>query len=351
MLKVDRITKKLGRFALQEISFEVAAGAYFVLLGHSGAGKSLLLEILVGLIAPDAGAVWLNSANITRAAIQHRGLGWLPQDQTLFPHLTVRDNIAYPFRCRGVRSGNLGAKVEKTASAVGAAGLLDRDPATLSQGEAQRVALARTLAADPDVLMLDEPLASLDVSAKAELRALLRKLHAAGQTILHVTHDYEEALALATRVAILEAGRISQSGTPDEVFHHPKSQFVAHFVGIRNFFKGNLAARGDQTARFTTDGLGFEIATHAPSGPGCMILRSEDVTVSLAQPHGSARNGFRGKIVDAEPAPLGVELTVDIGALFYALVTRASAEKLGLRPGTEVWVSFKSTAIQFAPER
>jgi molybdate/tungstate transport system ATP-binding protein len=342
MLRIEGLTKELGSFKLDNISFEVEPGDYFVLLGESGAGKTVILEMISGLLPPDAGTVRMDGKDITHDRIQSRGIGLVYQDHALFPHMSVRKNIAYPIRDKST-------SVEALAEMVGATDLLDRDPTTLSLGESQRVALARTLATKPRILMLDEPLASLDIKAKAAIRSLLRRLNADGQTIIHVTHDYEEALALASKVAVLEATSICQIGTPDEVFHHPKSSFIANFVGIKNFFHGELAAC-EGVATFRTQGVEFTVSTDAPTGRGAVIFESKDVTLSPDEPHGSARNCFQGTIVDVEPIHLGFEVCVDIGVHLYASVTKASMDQMELRNGKPVWIGFKSTAVRYIEE-
>ncbi len=343
MLNVEGLACKLGAFELQDASFSLEAGDYFVLLGESGAGKTVILELLCGLATPARGRIRLNGVDISEAPIQRRDLGLVYQDHALFPHMTVRRNIAYALPRRERRQAAV------LAEQVGATALLERTPATLSLGEAQRVALARTLARRPRVLMLDEPLASLDAPARAGIRSLLRRLNAAGQTILHVTHDYEEALALASRVGVLEKGRIVQIGAPDEVFHHPRSRFVAGFVGIKNFFRGRL--EGDRDGqRFETPGARFVVATEEAAGSGCIVFESEAVTVSIEEPHGSARNVFHGTVAEFETVKRGVELAVDIGVSVYALITQASLESMAIATGRDVWVSVKSTAVRFLPD-
>jgi len=349
MLNVSGLCKQLGSFALRDIAFEVASGDYFVLLGVSGVGKTVLLELLAGILNPDAGSITLDGTEITRKPPQRRGMGLVYQDQALFPHLTVRQNIAYGLHGR-LRRASRRARVEELAAAVGVSGLLDRYPATLSGGEAQRVALARTLAIEPRCLLLDEPIASLDAPARASMRSLLRGLHRQGQTVAHVTHDYEEAIALATRVAVMEQGTIVQTGTPKEVFQRPRSEFVARFVGIRNSFAGRLdppSAPGATLRHFRTAGMVFQVLSDAKAGEGSLILRSEDITISPAPASSSAQNAFSGTIVDVIPARMGLEVTVDIGVELAALLTSESVERLSLTRGARVWASFKASAARF----
>jgi len=351
VLRLAGLSKDLGDFALRDASFEVAEGEYFVVLGASGVGKTVLLETIAGLIRPDAGRILLDGRDITGERIQRRRLALVYQDQALFPHMSVRANIAYGLRARGLGRARTRARVGELASQVGAEHLLDRQPRTLSGGEAQRVALARALATEPRCLLLDEPISALDAGARGQMRSLLRRLGRAGQTVLHVTHDYEEAVSLSRRVAVMEEGRIAQVGRPEEVFGHPKSEFVARFVGIRNCFGGELlAGDGPGAARFSTKGLVFDVLTDAPSGPGHLVVRSEDVTLSNSRPHSSARNAFPGTIIDIAPVRLGVEVSVHIGTEISALLTAQSVKELGLACGRKVFASFKASAAKFIPE-
>ena len=349
MLSLRNITKRLEGFAIRDVSFDVAEGEYFVLLGASAVGKTVLLETIAGLLDPEAGQILLDGRDITGERIQKRRISLVYQDRALFPHLSVRQNIAYGLRCRRLPRARAAERTGKLAERVGVEHLLDRGTETLSGGEAQRVALARALGTEPRCLLLDEPLSALDTNSRAQMRSLLRKLNRRGHTLLHVTHDYEEAISLASRVAIMEAGRIVQVGTPDEVFRHPKSEFVARFIGIRNCFKGRLrySAGDGALGEFVTAGPVFRVLAEAPAGPGYLMLRSEDITVANARSETSARNTFVGIIVDIAAARLGVEVSVDIGVEVSALVTAASVAKLNLACGKEVCVSFKASAARF----
>lgn len=353
MLSVKNLSIKVGDFALRDVSFHVEEGEYFVLLGASGVGKTVMLEAIAGLVRPDRGQIILNGRDITHEKIQKRNLGLVYQDQALFPHMTVQRNIAYGLRHRHLGRARVHEKVARMAQLVGAHDLLHRYPRTLSGGEAQRVALARTLAPHPRCLLLDEPISSLDIQSRGEMRALLRTLHRKGHTMIHVTHDYEEALSLASRVGIMENGALVQIGAPTELFHSPKSEFVAQFIGIRNFFKGKLEApdsRNGNTSRFVTDHFACSILTNAKQGPGHLMLRSEDITVANARTDTSALNNFEGTIVDIAPAPLGVEVAVDIGVELTALLTSGSIDRMQLHCGQKIWLSFKASAARFIEE-
>jgi len=350
MLAVDKLSKRLGSFAMQDVSFEVNEGEYFVLLGASGVGKTVLLEMIAGLMRPDSGHVFLDSKEITSERIQKRRIGLVYQDQALFPHLSVKKNIAYGLHCRGLNRSQIRDRALELAKSVDALELLDRSPETLSGGEAQRVALARTLATEPRCILLDEPIASLDAASRWQVRSLLRDLNRCGQTMLHVTHDYEEAVSLASRIAVMENETIVQVGTPEAIFQRPESEFVASFVGIKNFFRGTLerpAGNGQLSEFIGLSGIRFCVLTEADPGQGCLVVRSEDIAISNERPQTSARNVFSGNVLDIIPAKLGVEVSVQIGVKVSALLTQASVKSLNLEVGKAVWVYFKASAARF----
>jgi len=354
MLSVRRICKSLGDLAIKDISFDVHPGQYFVLLGASGVGKSVLLETIAGLSQPDAGRVFLDGRDVTGSQIRQRRIALVFQNSTLFPHMTVYDNIAYPLKCKKLNGSQVRQRTAELAEDFAVGHLLNRNPRTLSGGQSQRVSLARAVASRPRCLLLDEPISSLDVKSRPQIRALLRRISTTGQAIVHVTHDYTEAASLGTHIAVMEDGQIAQTGTAEEVFQRPKSDFIARFVGIRNFFKGQLKNTDDRqvnTKRFVTKGLVFSVLTDSVAGDGFVCVRSEDVTVSNAPGRTSARNNFEGTITDIVPAPVGVETIVDIGLKepfeIAALITDESVSALHLHRGKKVWVGFKASAVGY----
>jgi len=321
-------------------------GDYFILLGESGAGKSMVLETIAGLVVPDEGNLFLDGRDITREKIQHRGIGLVFQDHAVFPHMNVRGNLLYALKGSPASHAEKKAKVEDMANRLSIASLLDRRPATLSGGELQRVALARTLIQKPRILLLDEPLASIDNLLKSDLRALLRQIHREGQTILHVTHDYEEALSLGTRIAVIDKGSIIQEGTPEEVFQHPRSAFVAHFAGLRNFFPVTLSAANGST-RAQTGNILIGLVTGESNPDGFIIIRGEDIVLSKDPIDTSMINNFKGRITEIVPSRFGYEVTIDTGIILHALVTGNSLVKLNLSEGNLVWAHFKATAVKY----
>ncbi len=236
MLSIQNLTKKYDEFQLSDINLEIAKGEYFVLLGPSGAGKTVLFETIAGIMPPDSGKILFDGRDITFESIRNRRIGLVFQDGAVFPHLTAGQNISYPLRIKKLSTTQVREKVFTLAEQMGISHLLHRKPSTLSGGELRRVAIARTLALDPECLLLDEPLSSLDVQLQQEILDLLKSLNKSGLTILHITHNYREAFYLAHKMAVIDKGRIIQQGLPSEIVSHPRSKFVADFIGIKNYF-------------------------------------------------------------------------------------------------------------------
>lgn len=351
MLKINNINKTLGVFNLRDVSLQVSKGEYFILLGPSGAGKSIVLEIIAGLIEPDNGSIEINNINLNQKRIQDRNVGLVFQDLAIFPHLSVWHNIAYPLQHKGLKKPEINRLVIEVAQSLSIEHLLQRSTTTLSGGELQRVALARTLVTKPDVLLLDEPLSSLDVERRAEIRKLLREINRMGQTIIHVTHDYEEAIALAHRIAVMNNGIIEQMGTPQQVFSKPVSSFVAGFGGIKNFFPVNAVASYNHDLSEVMIGGQVSIFLLGQAGDDGYITFPENaVSISKAPMDSSSQNSFKGRVIDIYPQRFGVEVVVDIGVSIYSLVTQESIQKLGIEISSEVWVSFKASSVRFIGE-
>ena len=350
MLELKNISVRLDSFVLEDVSLELGTNDYLALLGVSGAGKTVLLEVLAGLLKPEKGEILLNGKNITGRKIQDRRIGLVYQDLSLFPHLRVDANIAYPLRNQKMSKEERHEKVRELAREAGVEHLLDRYPGTLSGGEGQRVALARTLASDPDVLLLDEPLSNLDVKLKTGLRALLRRIHAQGKTVIHVTHDYMEAATLANKVAVIEHGRLVQTGTPEEVFRHPETEFVARFSGVKNLFRCRVE-QGNEAAGMRHAIVGGELSIgflgDNTESEGHVMIPQEDIIISESPLETSAVNGFQGHIRKVYLSGSGMEVVVEAGVEFVVSVSRQSVEKMDLQPGKQVWITFKASAVRY----
>jgi molybdopterin-binding protein len=350
MLRLEKINKKTGNFSLVNIDFKIDKGDYFTLIGESGSGKSMLLEIITGILNPDIGSIFLNGKNILKTPPQKRNIGMVYQKPSLFPHMSVFENISYPLKIRKNSKVETKVKVQKLAEETEITHLLKRNINNLSGGEIQRVTVARTLATNPDILLLDEPLSFLDVQLKKGMSSLLRKLNQNGQTIIHVTHDYEEAIALANKIAIIEKGEIIQSGAPQEVFQNPKSPFVANFIGIKNFYKGHLIKSEDSSELKIFETCGTRIylsSTEEINSDGYIIIPSEAIIISDEKLNSSAVNNFSGIIKDIYQTKSGLEIVVNIGIDITSKITNYSSDRLQFAIGKKVWVSFKASSITF----
>ncbi len=346
-LRIEALTVNLGGFHLRELSLEVAAGEYLVIVGPTGAGKTVLLETLAGLRCPEGGRLYLDGAEITAMPPEQRGIGFVYQDYALFPHLTVAENIAFGLHLR--RGGRprparaeVAQRVAVLAEMLGLERLLDRRPATLSGGEAQRVALARALAVEPRLLLLDEPLSSLDPSTRAALREELARLHRTlGTTTIHVTHDFEEAFTLGDRIAVIHHGRLLQVGSPEEVFRHPRDETVARFVGMGNIFPG--APLDGEARRFRLQAGPVLLAAEGRVRAGHAAIRPEEILLSRQPPE--AENRFQGRLVALEDRGAILRLQVEVPPAFEVWMTRYAFERLSPHLGERLWVSFPASAV------
>jgi ABC-type Fe3+/spermidine/putrescine transport system ATPase subunit len=345
MLKLINVNRRLGDFALKDINLEISEGQYYVLLGRSGSGKTQLLELIAGLGHPDNGTIVLDNIDITRQRIQDRKIGIVFQDYAVFPHMTVFGNIAYPLKVRNMDKKSISEKVEKAAITMNIRHILDRSTDKLSGGELQRVALARTLITSPRLLLLDEPFSSLDTSLKDDLKRLLRNLNKSGQTIIHVTHDYGDALSLAKRVGVIHNGSIIQEGSVDEVFKNPSNRFVARYAGIRNFFKAEVSGDAGVITAITKHNVSFKLEGQMPVKDALLIIKSDVITLSREMPADSEFNIIPGKISEIIPSEFGMEITVDSGDLFYINMPLQVFENHGFREGEDVWMSFPPKSV------
>jgi sulfate/thiosulfate transport system ATP-binding protein len=301
------VTKRFGSFvALEDVSVDVPTGSLTALLGPSGSGKSTLLRVIAGLERPDAGEVLIAEEDVTGHAAQRRGVGFVFQHYAAFKHMTVYGNLAFGLTIRKRPRSEIRDRVGELLALVQLEGLADRYPAQLSGGQRQRMGLARALAVDPKVLLLDEPFGALDARVRKELRAWLRRLHdETHTTTLIVTHDQEEAMEVADRIALMNGGRIEQVGGPRELYEHPANEFVMSFVGPVNRVGG-------------------------------AYVRPHDVDLTLT-PNGSTREAMIERLVHLG-FEVRVELVRDDGEHLSAQVTREQAETLELEEGQIVYI-------------
>lgn len=341
-LELNSIQKRLGSFVLPKLDLTVEEGEYFVLLGPSGVGKTVLLEIVAGLLTPDSGRVHWRGRNITTCPPEQRGFAIVYQDYALFPHMTVLQNIIYGLRARRVDLAEARKKAQETAEQLNIESLLHRMPKTLSGGEQQRVALARALVISSGLLLLDEPLSAVDMRLRRRLQREFKKIQRqTGSTFLHVTHDVDEAVLLGHRVGVMLGDRLRRVGTPAELFRKPDDAEVAAFVGIRNIFQVTYCGDGYCQA----NGVKIHVGEREEPFPHIWI-RPEEILLSREPFESSARNQFRCSVEEWEFQDVLVNVRVVVGDLtLSALVTYASFEKLTVEQGTKLYATFKSSAV------
>lgn len=347
MLEISGLSLSLGDFRFTDLNVSVAAGEYCIILGPTGAGKTILLETIAGIHQPDAGRIVLDGTDITDAPPETRGIGMVYQDYMLFPHMTVRENIGFGLRQRKMPKIDRDTTAGTIAETLGIAHLLDRYPATLSGGEQQRTAIARALVLSPRVLLLDEPLSALDTVTRDRLRREIKEIHAkTGVTILHITHHFEDIYALADRVVVMKDGTVAQEGTPETILRRPASDFIAQFTGMENLFSGFAVLDDTGTAEILVGDVLLYAATDL-SGTVRVGIRPEDLILSPEPLSSSARNSLPGTVTGVAENGIYAKIQVNCGSdlLLSAALTRQSVERLGLSPGTRVWVTFKATAV------
>ncbi|MFP4470972.1 MAG: ATP-binding cassette domain-containing protein [Bacteroidales bacterium] len=333
MLKVEDLSVRLGDFHLKDIGFGVNQGDYFILLGPSGSGKSVLLESIAGITPTDSGRIFLNGKDITCLPTGKRSIGLVFQDNTVFPHLTVRNNIRYALKPQKKSKTDADRRIDELSRQLFLDNLLHRTPGGLSGGELQRVLLARTLASDPQVLLLDEPLSSVDTMQKDALKELLRKLNRKGQTIIHVTHDYEEAVSLASHVGVMHRGHLLDTGTTAEVFSKPGNEFIARFCGFKNYFRAcaigkNKILAGNRTA--------LEIMPHHTLPEEFHVLINSSQIVIHKEAKAGTPNFFAAEILYASPYHSRMEITVDIGIKLSVITDSFLSESTPEFAGIEI---------------
>lgn len=330
-LSLQGVTKRVGDFHLKDITLEIAPGEYFILLGPSGAGKTILLEIIAGIYSPDEGRIWLGGTDITGIPPEKRRFGFVYQDYMLFPHLNVEQNIFFGLKQKRKPVSNSEGMVEHVISFLKIGHLLDRFPHTLSGGEQQRVAIARALAMEPPVLLMDEPLSSLDPRSKESLQQELSELHKITNIpTVHVTHNFEEAFFFADRTGVMDKGRILQIGTPQEVFPRPCSSEVARFVGAENVFYSDIIYKNGK--KFVCLGKSILEVTTNLSGRVGYSIRPEHILLSLSPKTG---NCLKGRIVSVHSRGLFSKLAIDVGVIVNVLSFQE--QNADLTAGKEVY--------------
>lgn len=336
---LEDLVKQFGQFtAVNGINLDIQDGEFLIMVGPSGCGKTTTLNMISGLVTPTSGAITIGDREVTHTEPGERGLGMMFQDLALFPHMTVFENIAFGMRVKKTPENEIRERVHRAAEAVHIERLLDKRPGQCSGGEAQRVALARTIVTNPSVYLMDEPLSSLDAKLRVDMRTELKGLHERlGSTFVYVTHDQAEAMTMADRIVVMNGGNIEQLGGPLDIYRKPASRFVAGFFGMptMNFLEGEISANGGAPV-FTADNIRVQLGTELDRGlAGKRILlgvRSEHITVN------SDENAGRVQLIE----PLG-----DATLVFFEFggATRLVAKvdpDLSFRPSENLTFGFEA---------
>jgi len=342
MIQIEHLSVEFTGFSLTDIHLTVDEGTFFILMGPTGAGKTVLLEAIAGLIPVSGGTITIGTTDVTRLPPEKRGVGIVYQDYALFDHLDVTHNITYGLRYHGIDKGRSRRNFDRLVEELDLSRLLKRRTNNLSGGERQRVALARALIVEPAILLLDEPLAALDPAFREDIRRALKRLHReSGVTFLMVTHDFAEALSLADRAAVMNGGIIEQTGTIEDIFQRPRSTFVADFVGMKNLFRARFA---DTSA--IVDGLSIELGRTPDNGQRYIAIRPEDIVLSREPHRSSMRNTHTGRVNAIIDHGMYHEVTVAVEHVtFSSLITKRSLLELDIRKDRPIIIAFKATAI------
>jgi spermidine/putrescine ABC transporter ATP-binding subunit len=356
-IELKNIVKRYGNTtALDNVSLEIKNGEFMTLLGPSGCGKTTLLRIIAGFVQPDEGDVLLDGIDIKHLRPNKRPTGMVFQSYALFPHMNVNENIAFGLRMHKFEKGDMKKRIDQVMELAGIVELKDRFPSQLSGGQQQRVALARTLALQPKVLLLDEPLAALDRKLRTEMRGEVRRIvDKVGITTIFVTHDQEEALTMSDRIAVMNKGVIIQCGTPMEIYDTPQTAFVASFIGDSNLYHGVIKK---EAAGYMLESpqIRFPVPDELVgdySGETIVLLRPEHLRIALSEDNGESKNGMKGVITYV--THLGESIKYDVllerGASINVQVHRSRAQ-MPFPQGADVVVSpINSDSFLFVRDR
>ena len=345
-LVLKNITKNWDSFALKNINLSIARDEYLVLLGPTGAGKTLLLETIMGFNIPDEGRIIIDNQDVTNVAPEKRGIGYVPQDSVLFPNMTVRQNIVFGLKMQSKDKVEQDKTADELLKLVGLKHVEHRLPDGLSGGEKQKVALARVLAIDSRIVLLDEPLASVDAETTRQLRAELKRIHKEqGKTVIHVTHSLIEGFGLADKLALMMAGEIVQVGEAKELLAKPKNEFIARVLGYENIYKAKVVEKGPDFSVLDVEGVNLKISG-AVDHVGLVAVQPENITVELSCPKVTDANVLKGRVTDSVDLGPVVMVTVETGLLLKVVMAKNFFIENGLEDGRVVWLKFQFNTVK-----
>jgi len=352
-IELRHATKRYGEaVALDDVSIVIQPGEFFCLLGPSGCGKTTTLNLIGGFIPLSSGDLLIEGRTVKDLPPHKRNVNTVFQSYALFPHMTVAQNVAFGLRMEKLSKADIARRTDEYLELVGLSGLSARLPAQMSGGQQQRVALARALAKRPAVLLLDEPLGALDLKLRKQMQTELARIHRqVGTTFVFVTHDQEEALSMATQIAIMANGTVLQQGSPREVYDRPANRFVADFVGDTNFVEGTVRRDGDRVV-FDVEGSIVEVQGDAVPGPATMMIRPE--FLALRQPDAAGVPGLPGRVVNVAFLGNHTRITVATAAGDMVVVrphgTRDSTADTQRELGEEVCVWWRTENAALIPK-
>ena len=348
MIEIKNLSLKLGEFALRDISLTINDGEYFVILGPTGAGKTVLMECIAGLHCPRRSSIWFDKKDVTHLAPEERKLGYVPQDYVLYPFLNVADNVTFGLKQARKTKDEVQEKLQELTTLVGVTHLLLRDTRSLSGGEKQRVALARALATSPRILLLDEPLGALDLRTSKNLRLELKRIHRQlGITIIHITHDLMEAMEMADRLAIIQDGYLEQVDEPERMLFHPANEKVSDFIGRPNILNcDSCHGLGQGVTEVGCGGLKLVIPQEGEVIHKVAIL-PRHIYISETKPPGRGVNCFQGKITYIKDIGSSVRIGLDVvGNSLMAELPLNLFEEMDLEVGKEVFLILRMSRIR-----
>jgi iron(III) transport system ATP-binding protein len=356
-VKLENIGKRYGElWVVRDVNLHIQRGEFYTLLGPSGCGKTTLLRMIAGFAVPDEGRIFIDGREVQQMPPWQRDIGMVFQNYALWPHLSVFENVAFGLRERRVRRADIGGRVTDALKQVDLAGTENRRPSQLSGGQQQRIALARTLVIQPRVLLLDEPLSNLDAKLRVEMRIELLKLQRdLGLTTIYVTHDQEEALAMSTRIAVMDQGRVVQEGMPRAIYEHPAHRFVAGFVGQSNLFTGRVRDNsGDRLEIVTENGgviqAGLPAVPPQINAPVSYSIRPEAIEILERSASAAGANRMDAEVVAA--AYQGSFIEYELAASGKTIKARVNNPKdKPLYPrGAQVTLAFAAQDVVLVPE-
>jgi len=350
MVELRNVTKRFGAYeALKEASFEIRAGEFMTFLGPSGCGKTTCLRLISGFDTPTSGQIFLDGKDLTFEPPYRRDVNQVFQNYALFPHLTIYENIAFGLRMKKIPAAQIRERVDRVVKMTSLEDFTTRKPAQLSGGQRQRVALARAIVCEPKVLLLDEPLSALDAKLRTQMRVELKQLQKKlGITFIFVTHDQEEALTMSDRVAVINAGRVEQIGTVNEIYYKPATRFVASFIGESNIVEAEILRSEGELLHCRLEG-GLELDVRSPKPPAhsqiLLSLRPEKIRLTRENPGG--RNSFPGTIEMEIFKGAVDDLTISVqgGLQLGAVLTNDGQAESDLHEGERVFARIQPEDI------